>query len=114
MNRLEKGIFIGVLAIFVLLPVTILGYNVAYFALKTGQYGNIALVLSSSLAAVTVMSLITMAAVLIKKICSVCINFSCPLNHVEKSRLDAYLKQNPDIKKAWEEKGYQTGKVNNE
>jgi len=38
--------------------------------------------------------------------CSRCINFSCPMNTVPKHLVDAYLKQNPAIRSAWEEKGW--------
>ena len=40
------------------------------------------------------------------KVCSDCINFACPLNRVSKSIRDEFLKRNPIIKSAWEEKGY--------
>lgn len=39
-------------------------------------------------------------------ICDRCVNFSCPLNKVPKSLVDAYLKQNPAMRKAWEDSGY--------
>lgn len=42
-----------------------------------------------------------------RNICSRCINFSCPLNNVPKSLVDAYLKLNPRILSAWMESGYQ-------
>jgi hypothetical protein len=38
--------------------------------------------------------------------CSKCPNFSCPLNGVPKNIVDEYLKHNPIMRKAWEEKGY--------
>jgi len=38
--------------------------------------------------------------------CAKCPNFSCPLNNVPKDIVDAYLRQNPVMRKAWEEKGY--------
>jgi hypothetical protein len=41
-----------------------------------------------------------------KTACSRCINFSCPSNAVPKQYIDAYLKRNPQIQKAWEEAGY--------
>ena len=40
------------------------------------------------------------------KICPVCINFSCPLNRVPKKIVDEFLKNNPRMRKAWEESGY--------
>jgi len=43
------------------------------------------------------------------KVCSDCINFACPLNRVPKTIRDEFLKHNPIIRKAWEEKGYKIG-----
>jgi len=40
------------------------------------------------------------------KVCKDCINFACPLNRVPKSIRDEFIKRNPIIRKAWEEKGY--------
>jgi hypothetical protein len=39
------------------------------------------------------------------------VNFSCPLNHVSKEVVDAYLERNPVMRRAWEESGYQVGEV---
>jgi hypothetical protein len=44
--------------------------------------------------------------VLKRRFCSQCINFSCPLNTVSKEIVDIYLKNNPAMRKAWEEAGY--------
>ncbi|MFX1443259.1 MAG: hypothetical protein ACFFHV_07600 [Promethearchaeota archaeon] len=44
--------------------------------------------------------------ILLIKTCSKCINFSCPLNRVPKQVIDAYLKQNPLMKNAWEAADY--------
>jgi hypothetical protein len=44
-----------------------------------------------------------------KYTCSKCVNFSCLLNRVPKEVVDEYLKRNPVMRKAWEEKGWQTG-----
>ena len=41
--------------------------------------------------------------------CSRCINFSCPLNSVPKTIVDAYLKLNPAMREAWEASGYRLG-----
>lgn len=41
------------------------------------------------------------------KRCRVCVNFSCPLNHVKKEVVDEFLKKNPVMRKAWEEAGYE-------
>ncbi|MHA1728499.1 MAG: DUF3784 domain-containing protein [Promethearchaeota archaeon] len=44
--------------------------------------------------------------ILTQKICKTCLNFSCPLNGVPKNIVDAFLKLNPVMRKAWEESGY--------
>jgi hypothetical protein len=41
--------------------------------------------------------------------CSSCVNFSCPVNTVEKSVVDYYLSKNEVMKKAWEDSGYKLG-----
>jgi hypothetical protein len=45
-----------------------------------------------------------------KTACNRCINFSCPMNAVDKQYVDAYLERNPDIRAAWERSGYSPGK----
>lgn len=46
-----------------------------------------------------------------KYTCSKCVNFSCPLNRVPKEVVDEFLKRNPVMRKAWEEKGWETGRI---
>ncbi|MCK4777040.1 MAG: hypothetical protein KAS39_01610, partial [Actinomycetia bacterium] len=41
-----------------------------------------------------------------KYTCTKCVNFSCPLNRVEKEVVDQYLRKNPVMRKAWEENGW--------
>jgi hypothetical protein len=41
------------------------------------------------------------------KVCVACVNFSCPLNRVNTTIPDKFIKRNPVIRKAWEEKGFQ-------
>jgi len=44
---------------------------------------------------------------LFKFVCTKCINFSCVFNRVPKSKVNAYLKRNPIMAKAWEDAGWQ-------
>jgi len=44
--------------------------------------------------------------ILLFRTCSKCVNFSCPLNRVPKTIVNAYLKRNPVMKCAWEAAGY--------
>ncbi|MBN1123056.1 MAG: hypothetical protein JXJ17_18425 [Anaerolineae bacterium] len=53
-------------------------------------------------AAVTVIG----SVLIYRTICSRCINFSCPANHVPKQIVDAYLMRNPVMREAWERTGY--------
>lgn len=39
--------------------------------------------------------------------CTKCVNFSCVFNRVPKNQVDAYLKRNPPMAKAWEDAGWQ-------
>ncbi|MGA9351243.1 MAG: hypothetical protein WBW48_20900 [Anaerolineae bacterium] len=41
-----------------------------------------------------------------KHVCTRCVNFSCPANGVPKEVVDAYLRRNPVMRRAWEESGY--------
>jgi hypothetical protein len=45
--------------------------------------------------------------VMLNSICLVCVNFSCPLNRVEKSYVDSFLRKNPVMLNAWLKTGYQ-------
>ena len=43
---------------------------------------------------------------LFTRICTKCVNFSCPFNKVPKELVDSYLDKNPNMKSAWLEHGY--------
>ena len=55
---------------------------------------------------VTIIEITIFFSFLIAKRCGSCLNFSCPFNHVKKEVIDCFLKKNPVMRKAWEEKGY--------
>lgn len=55
----------------------------------------------------SILGIIVWVIVCQKRVCTDCINLSCPLNRVPKNVRDKFLNQNPIIKKAWEERGYQ-------
>lgn len=44
---------------------------------------------------------------LFKFVCTKCINFSCVFNRVPVNKVNAYLKRNPVMAKAWEDAGWQ-------
>lgn len=45
------------------------------------------------------------------RVCSRCINFSCPLNGVPKPYVDLYLQRNPLMLQAWQASGYVLGET---
>lgn len=47
---------------------------------------------------------IVMGAILFGWLCIRCVNFSCPFNRVPKKEVDAFLKEHPEMRKAWKEK----------
>jgi len=55
---------------------------------------------------VSIIEIFAFFSFLITKRCGSCLNFSCPFNHVKKEVIDCFLKKNPVMRKAWEEKGY--------
>ena len=56
---------------------------------------------------ITIIGIIIWVGFQIKRMCTRCINFSCPMNRVPKQLVDKFLKRNEAMRKAWEEKGYQ-------
>lgn len=112
MNRLEKVLMI-ILAIFFLLPMpgVIWGYNIWFFFENLSVYGQTLWISVIFLAVMTMFSLLAFAFVMVKYICALCINFSCPFNRVDKQFRDSYLKRNPVMRKAWEESGYRLGQT---
>lgn len=106
MNKFEKTLMILLALSFgVLIPGTIFGYNIWYFA-SSPQYNNITLFAIISLTVIVAMTIIGMVFMMAKTMCSKCVNFSCPFNMVKKINRDEYLRKNPIMLKAWEEKGY--------
>jgi hypothetical protein len=82
MSTLEKAQFLAGAAIIALYPFP--------FLIIGGQY-----------------TLALIAFSLKKHVCTRCVNFSCPANGVPKEIVDAYLRRNPVMQRAWEESGYQ-------
>ena len=107
MNRLEKGLMIALVAVFLLgIPGAVLGYDIYLFAQGIDQYGTIALAAVIGLAVVTAVAVVAAASVMQQYVCRACVNFSCPFNRVPKINVDACLMQNPAMRRAWEQKGY--------
>jgi hypothetical protein len=107
MNKVEKDLLLLLAVLFLLLiPGAVCGYDIWYFAANGAQYGIAALAAAISLAAVVYASLFAFCVVMVKNVCSNCVNFSCPINRVDKKRVDAYLMKNPVMRKAWIAHGY--------
>lgn len=51
--------------------------------------------------ALYIISVVVFFAILRAKSCNICINFSCPLNTVDTETKITFLKNNPEIKKHW-------------
>ena len=49
----------------------------------------------------TLIGAIVFLLILITKLCTRCVNFSCPLNRVPKEIMDRFLTRNPTMQKAW-------------
>jgi hypothetical protein len=58
------------------------------------------------LALIALAGVVSFAFSLRKHVCTRCVNFSCPANGVPKEIIDAYLRRNPVMRRAWEESGY--------
>jgi hypothetical protein len=92
MSKAEKAQFVIGVFLFVVYPFI--------FMLLGGQYLLILIALSAAL---------NFGFSLKRNVCTRCINFSCPMNGVPKSVVDAYLRQNPVMLQAWEASGYRVG-----
>lgn len=100
MNRLEKGLMIALVAVF------LLGYDIYLFAQGINQYGTISLAAVIGLAVVTAAAVVAATSVMQQYVCRACVNFSCLFNRVPKINVDACLMQNLAMRRAWEQKGY--------
>lgn len=49
---------------------------------------------------------IVLGAILFGWLCIRCVNFSCPFNRVPKKEIDAFLREHPEMRKAWKKQGY--------
>jgi hypothetical protein len=84
MNRSEQVQFLIGALLFVLFPLVLLLIGQEYL-----------------LALIGLASAISFAYLLWRNICTRCINFSCPLNHVDLATRRAFLARNPMITEAW-------------
>jgi hypothetical protein len=108
MNRLERFLmrFAVVAMIFYILPLSILGYGIGYLAIHYTDFGLLPLLGLTGITFAVFLTSTSFVNVLKTFFCTACVNFSCPLNKVPKTVVDAYLLKNPVMKDAWEKSGY--------
>ncbi len=87
MNRAEQAQFLLGALLFIVYPLVFLMIGHEYL-----------------LAAIGLASSASFGYLLHRNICSRCVNFSCPLNNVPKQIVGAYLRKNPIIYQAWQNK----------
>ncbi|NPD89942.1 MAG: hypothetical protein HGN29_14615 [Asgard group archaeon] len=107
----EKIVTLTGMLFFLLFPVITISYGFSSLwnnesAWNEGSYAMWKLIILLFLDILSVIFGFMFVIVLKKRFCSQCVNFSCPLNTVSKEFVDVYLKNNPVMKKAWEEAGY--------
>lgn len=106
MNSLERSSLVLGFIFFGGFPVLVNFYGVYFMAANYAEFSQEALLGMIGVAVLTLLASITFFAVLRIYVCSKCVNFSCPLNSVQKEVVDEYLRRNPVIRKAWEDTGY--------
>ncbi len=108
LNTFEKVGTLGGAVFFVLFPV---GTDIYGLYILWNQFNMVDITIT----ALGVLALLSSVAgvyffiTLRRNVCPKCVNFSCPLNKVPKEIVDAYLKNNPEMRKAWEAAGYKLG-----
>jgi hypothetical protein len=104
MRPWEKAALLIGFVVFAGAPLAAAGWNVALTA--AGDFGEITLWAMIGLAAAVLFSGLSLYTLLRGHVCPRCVNFSCPLNLVPRKDRDAYLRQNPAMREAWERAGY--------
>ena len=105
MNIYEKLGFLGGASFFMLFPI-VTELHTIYTLLDFAGNLNGTIVVLTVLAVGSVIGGGIFFFGLVTRICIFCVNFSCPLNRVPRKIVDTYLKRNPIMKEAWENKGY--------
>ncbi len=93
-----------VLTLYGIIPV-IAGLYAIWLVYSGGQ-GFVALIGTIGVFLLTLAASSTFLRIMRLYYCNRCINFSCPLNTVEKATVDEYLRKNPVMREAWEKSGY--------
>jgi len=101
MNRVEKTTLLSFFSFLLLFPVIVEAYGIWFISAHYGQSGLIALLGMIGITLANIMGVMQWILIMMYAFCSRCVNFSCPLNRVPKSTVDAYLEKNPVMKEAW-------------
>jgi len=106
MNRAEKAILTVYFGFQLLFPVAAQAWAIWFIAASLANFSLCALLGMIGIAPATLMTEMQFIYVLSENYCARCVNFSCPGSRVPKFIVDAYLKQNPGMKEAWQKSGY--------
>jgi hypothetical protein len=91
-------------------PVGWCAYGIYYMATNYDSFGLIALLGMIGLSFAVTLTHAQFFLILWSRLCTRCVNFSCPFNKVPKETVDAYLEMNPVMKAAWIDSGYALNK----
>jgi hypothetical protein len=105
MKRWEKMGFLSGVLIFVTFPIVGEIYGLISLWESLDSINAVMVILMLLLLGTTI-SGIFFTIKLLTRICTRCVNFSCPLNRVPTMVVDEYLKINPAMKEAWKKAGY--------
>jgi len=107
MNNIEKTVLVGVFLSLLSFPIAVDIYGIFYVYQYFLEYGLIELLGVLGITIATSLAFFQLMYIITHNFCSKCVNFSCPLNNVSKPLVDEYLENNPIMKEAWLESGYE-------
>ncbi len=107
MNRFEKRLLQFGFVLFALVPLSNQILNVIVISLNRSSYSLLYYIVLLVMLGLFIISIIIAFSILFTKICTNCVNFSCPFNKVGKKQVDEYLRKNPTMMKAWVDCGYE-------
>lgn len=112
LNRLEKFAVSHLLFSIPMFfwPVGWCAYGIYYMATHYDSFGFFGLLGMIGLSLAVTLTHMQFFLILWSKLCTRCVNFSCPFNKVPKETVDAYLEMNPVMKTAWIDSGYKMEK----
>jgi hypothetical protein len=106
LSTIEEILVILGFALFAIVTFAAMCYSIIKFGLSKSQYNENVLITFLVIHSLTLVSIGIFLVLLIAKICTRCVNFSCPWNSVPKEIVDSYLQNNDYMKEAWLKAGY--------